>query len=319
MVKRNFWVWILVVLALVSFPLITQAEFLTFLLTEVLIMALFAMSFNLLLGYTGLLSFGHAGFFGLGAYTLTLLVTKANLSVLPSFLLALLIPLPFALVIGYFCIQRLRVYFALLSLAFGQIIFSIIFKWYDFTGGDNGIYGVPRPSIFGFAFNSTISYYYFILPLVLLSTTFLYFVVRSPLGMMLRAIRENPDRAEFLAIHVKKYQLAAFLISAFFAAEAGALFALYQGYSVPGFAHVNKTVEAMVMTILGGTFSFIGPFVGAAIVTALDKVLTTYTQYWMFVLGVVLLFLALYLPGGVVGLVQKLGIIIQSKKVESLK
>jgi branched-chain amino acid transport system permease protein len=276
-------------------------------------MGLFAMSFNLLLGYTGLLPFGHAGFFGLGAYTLTLLIKKASLPILLSFLLSLFIPILFALVIGFFCIQRMKVYFALLSLAFGQIIYTIIFKWYSFTGGDTGIYGVPRPVLFGRELNSTVAYYYFTLPLVLFSLLLLFMIVRSPFGVIIRAIRENPERAEYLAIHVKKYQLISFIISAFFAAEAGSLFVLFQGYSVPIFAHATKTVEALVMTILGGSYSFIGPIIGAAIVTALDKILTTYTEYWPLVLGIILLFLALYLPGGVIGLWEGIKVSIKLK------
>jgi len=316
MVKPQSLLWVLVILALVVFPLIIKAEFLTFLLTEILIMGLFAMSFNLLLGYTGLLPFGHAGFFGLGAYTLTLLIKKASLPILLSFILSLFIPVLFALVIGYFCIQRVKVYFALLSLAFGQIIFTIIFKWYSFTGGDTGIYSVPRPVLFGWELKSTVAYYYFTLPFVLLSLLLLLMIVRSPFGVILRAIRENPERAEYLAIHVKKYQLLSFLISAFFAAEAGSLFVLFQGYSVPIFAHATKTVEALVMTILGGTYSFIGPIIGAAIVTGLDKILTTYTEYWPLVLGIILLFLALYLPGGVIGLWEKIKVSIKLKGSE---
>jgi branched-chain amino acid transport system permease protein len=314
MVKNHFLIWILVILALVAFPIVIKGEFFTFLLTEILIMGLFAMSFNLLLGYTGLLSFGHAAFFGLGAYTVTLLITKASLPILPSFLLSLFIPLLFALVIGYFCIQRIKVYFALLSLAFGQIIYTILFKWYDFTGGDTGIYGIPRPAPFGWDLNSTVAYYYFILPFILLSLMSLFVIVRSPFGMILRAIRENPERAEYLAVHVKKYQLLSFIMSSFFAAEAGALFVFFQGYTVPIFAHANKTVEALVMTILGGTYSFIGPIIGAAIVTGLDKILTTYTEYWALVLGVILLFLSLYLPGGMMGLVEKIKASFKSKK-----
>jgi branched-chain amino acid transport system permease protein len=314
MVKNHFLIWILAILALVLFPLIIPGEFITFLLTEILIMGLFAMSFNLLLGYTGLLSFGHAAFFGLGAYTLTLLITKASLPILPSFLLSLFIPLLFALVIGYFCIQRIKVYFALLSLAFGQIIYTIIFKWYDFTGGDTGIYGIPRPAPFGWGLNSTVAYYYFTLPFILLSLVSLFVIVRSPFGMILRAIRENPERAEYLAVHVKKYQLLSFIISSFFAAEAGILFVFFQGYTVPIFAHANKTVEALVMTILGGTYSFIGPMIGAAILTGLDKILTTYTEYWALVLGVILLFLSLYLPGGMMGLAEKIKASLESQK-----
>ena len=316
MVKPQSFLWVLVILVLVAFPLIIKAEFLTFLLTEILIMGLFAMSFNLLLGYTGLLPFGHAGFFGLGAYTLTLLIKKASLPILLSFFLSLFIPLLFALVIGYFCIQRMKVYFALLSLAFGQIIYTIIFKWYSFTGGDTGIYGVSRPVLFGWELKSTVAYYYFTFLFVSLSLLLLFMIVRSPFGVILRAVRENPERAEYLAIHVKKYQLLSFIISAFFAAEAGSLFVLFQGYSVPIFAHATKTVEALVMTILGGTYSFIGPIIGAAIVTGLDKILTTYTEYWPLVLGIILLFLALYLPGGVIGLWEKIKVSIKLKGLE---
>jgi len=295
----------LMIVALVVFPVLTGDEFLAYLLTEILIMALFALSFNLLLGYTGLLPFGHAGFFGLGAYTCTLLIKKASMNPLASLVLALVLPLFAAWIIGYLCIQRVKVYFALLSLAFGQIIYTIIFKWYDFTGGDTGIYAIPRPTFFGMDLESTLAYYLFVLPISLISFLILYMIVRSPFGVILRAIRENPERAEYLAIHVKRYQLLSFIISAFFASEAGALYALFQRYSVPIFAHATKTIEALVMTILGGTYSFIGPILGAAIVTGLDKLITTYTEYWPLVLGSILLFLALFLPGGVIGLMEK--------------
>lgn len=303
--SRKFGIY-LVIISPFLLPLIIRSEFMIYLLTEIYIMALFSMSFNILLGYTGLLPFGHAAFFGLGAYSCILLIKRASFDPILAFLLALVIPLFFALVMGYFCIQRMKVYFALLSLAFGQIVYTAIFKWYDFTGGDTGIYGVPRPHIFGIDLESSTAFYYFSLSIITVTFALIYIIVHSPFGAILRAIRENPERAEYLAINVKLYQLLSFVLAAFFAAEAGALYAFFQRYAVPTFAGIPKTVEAMVMTILGGTYYFVGPIFGTIIVTVLDKIITTYTEYWPFILGSIILVLALFLPGGIVGLADSL-------------
>lgn len=269
--------------------------------TEILIMALAGTALNLMLGYGGLVSFGPAGLFAVGAYTTAVLLTKTGvpfaLAILASPILAALV----GIIIGWFCVRRTAVYFALLTLAFAQIIWTIIFQWYDLTNGDNGIASIPIPE---FLYSIT-NLYYFNLVIVLVCIIAIWRIVQSPFGLTLQAIRENPTRTEFIAVPVKWYQLAVFVISSFFLGIAGSLLSIFAGSAFPAYAHWTKSTDMLVICLLGGIHNFFGPIVGTVVYTILAKVVSNNTEYWMFYLGIIVMILVLYMPDGIAGFIAE--------------
>jgi branched-chain amino acid transport system permease protein len=267
------------------------------LINEMLIMALAGCALNLMLGYGGMVSFGPAGLYAVGAYATAILLTKYGA---PFFVAVLAAPVIAALVgaiVGWFCVRRSAVYFALLTLAFAQIIWTIIFEWYDFTNGDNGIVSIPIPEILYVGSNI----YYFSLAIVAVCIFVLWRIVNSPFGATLQAIRENPMRTEFIAVPVRRYQLAAFVISSFFLGIAGSLFCVFAGSVFPDYAHWVKSTDMLVVCLLGGIYNFAGPIVGSAVYILISKVISKNTTYWMFFLGIIIVFLVLYMRNGMVG------------------
>ena len=293
-------------LALLLLVPLLAGRFYQYLLTQILIASLVAVAFNLLLGTTGLLSFGQAAFYGVGAYTVGLLATKAGFAPLPALLLAPLFGAVAAGLIGFFCVRLSGVHFAMLTLAFGQLVFAIVFKWYGFTGGDNGIQGIPiRPLPGGIEIASTQAMYYFALVVVGISVEILRRIRSSPFGATLKAIRENNQRAEYLGVNVKLYQWAAFVTAGAFTGLAGGLYALMEKSISPDIIHWTKSAEPVLMTIIGGIYSFAGPVVGAGVFIVLNSYLVAWTEKWALVLGLILLVMVLMLPGGVVGFINE--------------
>ncbi|MBI4591813.1 MAG: branched-chain amino acid ABC transporter permease [Candidatus Rokubacteria bacterium] len=298
---RPLWGWGLLALGLGGFPLLAS-EFYIRLATEILIMALFAMSFNLLLGYGGMLSFGHAGFYAVGAYTVAILMKKTSVPFFLAFPAAPAVTALVAAVTGYFCVRLRGFYFSILTLAFGQLIWGVIFKWSALTEGDDGIVGIRAPTFL----TSSGGSYYFTLVLTAACIGLLWMIIESPFGRTLLAIRENTDRTQFIGVDVNRLRLLAFVLSATFAGVAGALFAPFNGSVFPTFALWTKSGEVVMMSILGGMHTFLGPAVGAAIMLSLDQMISVYTEYWPFVLGVILLVLVLFFPAGITGFVRVL-------------
>ncbi len=285
-------------------------RFYQYLLTQIFIASLMAIAFNLLLGTTGLLSFGQAAFFGVGAYTVGLLLAKGGFATLPALLLAPVAAGVAAGVIGFFCVRLSGVHFAMLTLAFGQLIFTVAYKWYGLTGGDNGIQGIPvKPIPLGglgaLDIGSTQAMFYFVLAVVGLSVELLRRFRSSPFGATLKAIRENGQRASFLGLNIHLYQWTAFVVSGAFTGLAGGLFALMEKSISPEIIHWSKSAEPVFMTIIGGIYTFAGPAVGAVVYVILNSYLVAWTENWALVLGLVLLTLVLLLPGGAVGFVNE--------------
>ncbi len=284
------------------------SRFYTFLATDIVILALFATSLNLLLGYTGLVSFGHAAYFGVGAYTCAILMKTYGWPFAAAFMAGGMGAAACALVFGLFCVRSTRIYFAMLTLAFAQIVWAICFKWNSVTGGEQGLSNVPYPDLAWMAALPLLAdlrtgdhYYLLVLVLVAIAFAVLRRIVDSPFGRILMAIRENPSRAEFIGVNVRRYQLAAFVIAGLFAGLAGALFGLFNRCVFPDFAHWAKSAEVLIMVILGGMGNFWGPAMGAAVLVLLNQQITAYTQYWPFILGSILIVLLFSLPGGIVG------------------
>src|SRR6185503_10203961 len=293
------------------------SRFYTFLANDVIIWALFATSLNVLVGYTGLVSFGHAAYFGIGAYATGLLMKKLGISFLIAFPAAGLIAGLCALVFGFFCVRLTRIYFAMLTLAFAQIVWAICFKWNEVTGGEQGMPEIPYPSfdwvesvaaVLPFVGGYRTSDYFYFTCLFLVAACFwmLRRIVASPFGRMLTTIRENAERAEFIGVNVRRYELAAFVIAGAFAGLAGGLFGIFNRGVFPDFAYWTKSSEVLIMTLLGGMGTFYGPAVGAVVLILLNQQIVSYTQYWPLVLGSILVLLLFVFPGGLAGAVQDL-------------
>ncbi len=273
------------------------------LVNEMLIMALAGCSLNLMLGYGGMVSFGPAGLYAVGAYTTAILLTRYGAPFAVAVLMAPVMAALVGSVVGWFCVRRSAVYFALLTLAFAQIIWTVIFEWYDFTGGDNGMVSIPIPD---FVLSITRSYY-FSLVIVLICLFLLWRIVHSPFGTTLQAIRENPTRTEFIAVNVRRYQLAVFVLSSLFLGVAGSLFCVFAGSVFPDYAHWVKSTDMLVICLLGGLYNFAGPVVGSAVYILISKMISKNTTYWMFFLGVIVVFLVLFMRNGMMGfLAEKL-------------
>lgn len=278
------------------------STFHVFLLTEIAIVALFAVAMNLLMGFGGMVSFGQAGYFALGAYASALVQQKAGVPMLPALVAGPFVAGVAALVFGVFIVRLSAVYFSMLSLAFSQIVFTILFKWYRFTGGDNGLLGIwPSPLL-----RSPTGYYYFTLLMVGGAILVLYAIVNSPFGYALRAVRENPRRAQGVGIDVKRHQLIAFVVSGFFSGLAGSLFAFFNGSVFPDLAHFTKSFEPLVVALMGGMHSFVGPIVGAVAYKVLETWISRQSpMYWPLVMGVMLVVIVLVLPQGVMGFIER--------------
>jgi branched-chain amino acid transport system permease protein len=264
---------------------------------EILALVLAASSLHLLWGYSGMVSFGHAAYFGLGAYGAALGLTKAGLAMPVAFLLGPLVAAVAAALFGAFCVRLTSIYFTMLTLAFAQIAYTVVFQWYGFTGGDNGILGVWPPGWLG----TPGRYYLFALAVAAAGVAFLFWVTQSPLGLALRAIRDNPRRAEAVGINVRLHQWTAFVLAGAVAGLGGALYVFQKGSAFPDYLFVVKSIEPLVMILLGGVGAFLGPIVGAAVFKGLDTVVTASLHYWGAVLGAILTVLVVLFPRGLLG------------------
>jgi len=290
---------------LLCIPL-TGERFYMYLAIQVLILALFAMGFNLLFGYTGLLSFGHAGFYAAGAYATGLLLMRTPLSLLPSILGGALVAGGLGVVIGFFCVRHTRIYFAMLTLAFGMMVYALAFDWKSVTGGDDGLIGIPRGSLWipgmgAVKMNALWAYYYLVLAITAAGLGMIHRVVHSPFGLVLQGIRENENRAAFAGVPVRRYRLAAFALSSFISGLAGAMVAPLENTVAPTAAHWTKSAAPVLATLLGGIHTFAGPMVGAFLFYVIQEFIERMTEFWLLGFGLVLLVLVLGFRGGVVG------------------
>lgn len=303
---RYSWLSAAVILLFV-FPLFVSEAWIS-LVTEMIIMALAACAMNLMLGYTGMVSFGPAGLYAVGAYTTALILKKTGITFVIAIVAGPIMAGAVGVIVGWLCVRRTAVYFALLTLAFAQIIWTIIFAWYGFTGGDDGIVGLRIPDLL----KSISSSYYFSLIMVIISLVLIWIIVNSPFGKTLQVIRENPERAEFIGINVRRYQLFSFILSSAFLGVAGSLFAAFSGSVFPDYAHWIKSTDIIVICLLGGMYNFFGPVIGSVVYIFLSKLISGYTMYWMFFLGVIVVLLVLFMRGGIVGFIsQKLSSVMQ--------
>ena len=296
--------WLGLVVALVLLPLAfgSEGSYTTVLLTDIFVAALFAASLHFILGPGGMHSFGHAAYFGLGAYGAALLVRQLNLPMEAALLLGPLVAAAGALLYGWFCVRLSGVYLTMLTLAFAQISWAIVFQWDNFTGGSNGVTGVwpPEWASQGPAF------YWLALGVCAIGLYLLRRILFSPLGYALRATRDSALRADAIGIDVRRVQWTAFVLSGLFAGLAGALFAFSKGGVAPDSLSVTKSVDGLVMVLLGGVQTLAGPVVGAAAFTWLHDTVARNTEYWRALMGATMLVLVLLAPQGIAGYAQAL-------------
>ena len=288
--------------ALLAWPVATTGSpYLTVLAIDLLTAALFATSLHFIMGPAGMHSFGHAAYFGLGAYAAALLVRSLNLPMELSLVVAPIASALGALLCGWFCVRLSGVYLAMLTLAFAQIVWSVVFQWDDFTGGSNGLTGVWPAEWLA----DKRAYYYVTLVLVGAGVLLLRRVLFAPFGYALRAGRDSPLRADAIGIDVKTLQWAAFVVAAVFAGLAGALYAYSKGSISPDTIGVGRSVDGLVMVLLGGLQTLAGPIVGAVTFTWLQDAVARNTDYWRALLGAIILLLVLAFPQGIAGFVRE--------------
>ncbi len=260
---------------------------------------LLAMSLNLLIGYTGLVSFGHAMFFAAGAYAFGLAMQSGKFSIPGAFVLAIGFTALMALIVGAICVRLNEIYFAFLTLAFQMLFYNVILGWVSFTGGDQGLMGgIPRPKFLGIDLADRTQLYIFCSVAFVVCIAILRQVVTSPFGYTLRMIRDNQERAAFLGINVTMVKLACFVISACIAGVGGILLTLFVSGAYPNFGFWTTSGEAIFMILLGGSNVFLGPLVGTVILRLLNDITVTYTSHTELVLGIVILVLVLGLRKG---------------------
>jgi branched-chain amino acid transport system permease protein len=308
MIKPKIILIALAILTAIFFPYLAPY---TSLASEILIFAIFAMAYDLVLGYAGMLSFGHAAFFGLGAYSTGIVLIRVYPSVLLGLLTGVIISSLGAFVIGFLSIRRRGIYFTMLTLAFAQMFYFMAFKWTGLTGGDDGLQGVPRPSLGPLDLTSELTLYYFILLFTILSVVICFRVVNSPFGKTLQALRENRDRAMSIGYDVDKFKLIAFVISGFFSGLAGGLYALLLNFVPLSSLYWTNSGEVVVMSIVGGMGTLFGPVLGALGIILLRDTLSNYTESWSLVMGILFMASVMGFRGGIIGIIKgklKLGV-----------
>ncbi len=295
---------LLIFVFLLCFPVIFP-DYWILILSEILIMGFFAISFNLLLGYSGLLSFGHAGFFGIGAYTAALLLQHNANSVSLLLVAGFFIAGAVSLVIGFLSVKHDEIYFAMITLAFGMMLFTIAHNWTSLTGGSDGLplMSMPVIKLFGkefSLFNPTVMYY-LVFSVASFSVYILWRLVNSHYGLILTAMRENKNRLNFSGANINRIRLFAFVVSSSFSGVAGVLFCLFGSMATPESLHWSFSAKPVIMTILGGSGVFFGPMFGAAVFYMLEQIIRQFTDNWMIFLGCVLIPIVLFFHKGILG------------------
>jgi ABC-type branched-subunit amino acid transport system permease subunit len=306
----RFVIYVLLGLAAVFLPSVFKLiGSTTFLVTEIFIFAIFAVGFNLLLGFTGILSFGHAAWFGMASYASALFQRHVTPdSTLLPILFGILFTTLVGALIGRLIIKTRGIYFAYVTIAFGQLVLFIVYRWTKLTNGENGLGDVRRlPMLKVFDIVPEYNFYLFVLAVFLAAFILMRVIVNSPFGRVLQAIRENRTRAIFVGYDVKSYELVGYIISVFYASIAGTLYAFLLKYAFPESMTWSASGEVVIMTLVGGMHSLLGPVIGAFIITFLKDFISSFTDRWMVFLGAIFVFFVLVSPEGIMGFFGKKG------------
>ncbi|MBL7212069.1 MAG: branched-chain amino acid ABC transporter permease [Desulfobacteraceae bacterium] len=309
--RKNRWVLFLTIFVIILLwicPLFLPS-FVLYLLNETLIYGLFSYGFYLLFSQAGYLSFGQAAYFAVGAYSVALMYKHVTLTIWLPFLTVIIVTALVATVLGFLSVRLGTLYFAFLTLAFAQMIYAIVFRWTSFTGGDDGLPGVPRGLVdIGFLkidLESPLHFYYFTLLIFIVLVFVLRKLVTSSFGLTLRSIRDNIERTSFIGVNPQRYLLVAFVISSIYCAIAGALHASLTKMAYPELSYWSTSAEPIIMTLIGGIYTFSGPFFGAAIYIFLKTYLMTIIGNWVLFLGIILLIMVLFFRKGVMGFIEE--------------
>lgn len=309
--KDRFFIIVLIFVAMgVFFPY-------TELATEMLIFGMLAVSFNLMLGYAGLLSFCHAALFAVGAYTMGILLVRLNINLFAGILAAGLLSSLAATIIGWISIKRHGIYFAMLTLAFNEVIYFSILELREITGGDDGLRDIFRPDLdfglFSITIQTPVRFYFFTLFIFVVSIIILRRITESPFGRVLLGIRENEQRAQTVGYNTRDYKLLIFIISGFVAGVAGSLFCIHIRYADLSFAHWSFSGEVIIMTLVGGINSLYGPILGAGLVSVMQDFFSNVWDRWLLVLGFIFVVFVMGFPGGIWEGIERLIRYIQRK------
>jgi branched-chain amino acid transport system permease protein len=290
---------VLLAVVLLAGPLL-MTPYWTGLLTQIVILAMLAMSLDVLLGYTGLPSLGHAGFFGVAAYGVGILSTTYRADVWTSAVGGLIVGIALAALFGLIVSHVRDVYFLMITLALGMVLWGLSFRWIPVTGGDNGIAGIPRlEAHLGLPATGPIPFYYIALLVLAVSSVLMMLVVRSPFGLTLRGIRENEKRMTSLGYNTWLHCYLSYVLSGAFASVAGVMWAYYNGFVSPTYLDLTASSELFLMVTLGGPATLVGPVLGAGAIVLLKNVMSAYTARWLLVLGIVYIATIMWAPQGI--------------------
>jgi len=298
--SRDLAVAAVALAVLLALPWLFPSKVLLDYMIRVAAFGIFATSLNMLVGFGGMVSFGHGMFFGGGAYAFGLLMQKAGVSIPVAFVGGVVYCAVLALVVGAICIRLKETFFSFLTLAFQMLLHSIIISWVSLTGGDQGLMGgIPRPPFLGIRLSDQWHLYCFACVLLIVSLLVMRHVLQTPFGYTLRMVRDNPDRAKFLGIDIARVRLTAFVMAGCFGGVGGILMSLFVSGAYPEFAYWSTSGEAVFMIMMGGIHQFLGPLIGAAVFMALNDLITKFTEYHGLALGVAVLVFALVFRRGI--------------------
>ena len=275
--------------------------------TQMLIYGILAMSLDILLGYTGLSSFGHAAFFGSAGYVVGILATRYKMGFLTCLVSGMAVTTFISMIFGLLVAHASGVYFLIITLALGMTLWGLGFRWVNMTGGDNGISGIPRPNLgLPLSLKDPLTFYYFILIFFLICLLLMTLFVRSPFGHSLKGVRESESRMRVLGYHTWLHKYLSYIAAAFFGSIAGALWAYFDGFISPYNMDLTASIEIILMVILGGPGTLVGPALGAGIIVFLKNFISAYTQRWLLILGTIYILTIFYAPQGLVNLLKDL-------------
>ncbi len=300
---RTTAIWIACIVALGLVPL--TGTYVTGLAAEILIFAIFAMSLDLLIGYTGLMSFGHAAFFGVSTYTMVILGVHLGWSGWIGFAAGVAMSTIAAFVIGFFAIRVSGIPFLMITMAFAQLLMSISVKWRSVTGGTDGLSGFQRPTLFGLSLENRVTQYYVVLVGFLLVLFFLRRLIASPLGSIFIGIKENEQRMLAAGYPVQRFKLIAFTLAGALAGIGGGLYGLHNAFVSSDILHWSLSGDAIIMVILGGAGTIIGPIFGSAAFLLLKNVVSSHTHYWLLWVGTIFILCVMFLPQGLWGFLRQ--------------
>jgi branched-chain amino acid transport system permease protein len=298
-------VGLLAILAMLVYPFLV-ADYPRALLAEIYIFAIFAMSLDLLLGFTGLMSLGHAAFFGLGAYAVAILGTLFGVNAWLGLAAGVAIAAAGAALIGFFCVRTSGIPFLMLTLAFSQLVFSVALKWRDVTGGSDGMAIAEKPALFGFELSDSLAMYFMTLVFFLLSYWGLRRLLNAPLGHVFVGIRENEPRMLAIGYPTRAYKLLSFTIAGAFAGLAGGLYAIFNSFISPDAIYWTSSGDILIMTMLGGAGTLIGPAIGAGVFLLMKNVVSSYSEHWLAIIGIIFISCVMFFPGGVWGTLRQI-------------